>query len=336
MEQKIIFVLLLIILPACPTQSLDYTAGPHSSDPHEGGWIELQGENMISVPSASCLNGSWTPKGDGTLNEAGASIDNGTLNANETANGSWTYPFPEYPSYEENETISGIFWGDRTLADANATLCLSAFSLADFLSALGITNKSINLTPPGPKLQLNETGDAAFSLPGRPMGIYTLYLADNQNHTILSAAPVLVTRNLQPDLPSNLSAGQILPVRLNSSAPAGNYTLAALMLPEESYSSASLALFRNMSVNVTARLTISNQSLDLLSRPKDYEQLLSQILALLPEDSSAAMQESRRANGQLYLLTDQDWHRGKYMLICAIYTSGQGVVALGQSVLEVV
>jgi len=305
MLQKIILMLILIILPS--GQALDYAPGSHASDPQEGGWMELDAKIMVPAPAAG-------------------------------ENGSWTYPFRAYPAYQENESISGTFLGNRSLAGVNASLCISAFGMSDFLSALGILNQSVNLTPQGPQVLLNGTGDAAFRLQGRRMGLYTLYLLDDLNLTVLSAAPLLITRGgLEVELPENLSAGQIIKVGLNASGPAGNYTLAALMLPLDSYSSSTLALFGNGTrENLTAQLTISNQSIQLQGLPEGYEQLLNQILSILPENSSAAVQESPRPQAKLYLLTDPDWQKGKYMLICAIYASGQGIVAIGQSIVEVV
>jgi methanogen extracellular protein (TIGR04279 family) len=270
--------------------------------------MELQGRNMLLTPSAGYENGSWT------------------------------YPFGEYPAYQENETISGTFWGNRSLAGINASPCITAFGASDLLSSLDILNRSINLTCDGLQIRLNGTGDAALQMRGLPMGLYTLYLLDSLNRTVLTAAPILITRGeLEVDLPENLSAGQILPVKLNASGSAGSYTLAALMLPLDSYSSAALWLNGwGTRANLTARLTISNQSLELTGEPEGSEQLLNQILSILPEESSAAVQESERPRAELYLLTDPDWHRGEYMLLCAICASGQGIVAIEQSELEVV
>ena len=298
-------ILLLLLLPGA---AADYTSAPHSSDPREGGWMELEGSNMIQVPAAL-----W-------------------------AEANWTYPFRAYPAYEENESISCTFWGAQGLAGRNASLCISDFGIADLLLSLVILNGSINLSGRVAEIRLNQTGDAAVSLRGQPAGLYNLYLLDELNRTILSASPLLVTESvLDVELPENLSAGQILPVNINSSGPTGNYTLGALILSQQSYRSARLELYSNGTLqNLTAIFTLGNQTMELQYLPKEYEKFLNEILSILPEDSSAAVQESSRPQARLYLLTDPDWQRGKYMLICAVYSSGQGIVAIRQSVIEVV
>jgi methanogen extracellular protein (TIGR04279 family) len=63
---------------------------------------------------------------------------------------------------------------------------------------------------------------------------------------------------------------------------------------------------------------------------------LTRIFEILPENSAAALQESSRPEAQLYMLTDREWKRGKYLLTCAMYSSGRGIVALNQSEVEVV
>lgn len=308
-------ILLLLIL--FPTAALEYSSVPHASDSQEGGWIELVSPNMVKVPAASL--------------------------ARPDAN--WTYPFKSYPVLAENQTIYGTFWGSSPSAGAQPRLCISRFSITNILTSLGIQDNSTNITCNKSWIRLNETGDSRFVLKGVPSGLYILYVADDLNHTILSATPLLVTAgDLKMDLPSKANAGEVLKVGLNFSNQAMNisnqakdYTYAALMIFSEDYERAELQVSSNGTrQSLRANLVFGNGSLQFRGSPNDYRNMLMDIFEVLPENSAAALQESSGPQAQLYMLTDPQWKRGKYLLTCAVYFSGRGIVALNQSEVEVV
>jgi methanogen extracellular protein (TIGR04279 family) len=184
---------------------------------------------------------------------------------------------------------------------------------------------------------LNETGDSRFVLKGIPSGLYILYVAEDLNHTILSATPLLITAgDLKVDLPSKVNAGEVLKVGVNISGQVENNTIAALMISCEDYESAELEVSSNGTRQSLAKLVLGNGSLQFQGLPSDYKQILTGIFEILPENSAAALQESSRPQSQLYMLTDREWKRGMYLLTCAVYSSGRGIVALNQSEVEVV
>jgi methanogen extracellular protein (TIGR04279 family) len=248
----------------------------------------------------------------------------------------WTYPFKFCPVLAENQTIYGAFRSSIPLG-AQPRLCILRFSITDFLTSSGIQVNSTNITCNKSWIRLNETGDSRFVLKGIPSGLYILYVAEDLNHAILSATPLLVTaKDLKLHLPSKVNAGEVLKVGVNISGPIGNYTLAALMISCEDFERARLEVSGKGTDQSSARLVLGNGSLQFQGPPSDYRRILTRIFEILPENSAAALQESSRPEAQLYMLTDREWKRGKYLLTCAMYSSGRGIVALNQSEVEVV
>jgi hypothetical protein len=120
----------------------------------ERSWISLEGNNTIQMPSVGF--------------------------ASQGAN--WTYPFPFFPVYAKNQTISGSILCKAELAGREARVSISTFSMQNLLSALQALDNETATVDSGLPIKLNGTGDARFAIQGVPSGLYTIMVADAQLH----------------------------------------------------------------------------------------------------------------------------------------------------------
>lgn len=309
--------LMMCLLPAVVLAG-DYISIPHSSDLLEGGWIELEGDNMVQVPNLSLIS----------------HLSN------------LTYPISLYPVYSQGQAISGIFRGPESLKGAEVEVSITRFNASSFLSALGILERPVGINERGISLRLNDTGDKDFILPGVPGGFYTVFVRDNGNSTILSAAPLIVTEGeISLDLPERVTAGGALKVGIKShSGGEKNRTYGAIMISRKDYNLSSLSIETNSSTNYSANsstenlsfsMAIGDRSMKASGMPSISTDFLMKILMLLPGNSAASIEESTKPEVELYLLTDSAWEKGNYTLTCAAY-SGKVLDGLKQVTIEVV
>lgn len=305
--------LMLCLLPAVVLAG-DYIATPHSSDLLEGGWIELEGDNMVQVPSLSLIS----------------PISN------------LTYPIIFYPVFSGSQAISGTFRGPDSLKETEVEVSIARFNASDFLSAFGLVERPVSIDEKGISIRLDNTGDGDFVLPGVPGGFYTIFVKDNNNSTILSAAPLIVTEDsISLDLPEKVMAGESLAVGIKSlSGIEKNRTYGAIMISSEDYNLSSLNIATNSSINsgtenLTFSIAIGNRSIQTSGMPSISTEFLMNMLMLLPENSGASMEASTKPEAELYLITDPAWEKGNYTITCAVY-SGKALDGLKQATIEVI
>jgi len=292
----------------------------HNSDPREGGWTTLEGENLMKIPH---------------------------LNAGSEMN--WSYPFDYIPVMMENQSIKGIFWGKSEQAGSSIRVSVSRFDIASFLSAFQLVEARNTTDAEGSRARQNLTGDANFSLGGLPRGMYTIFVLDLNSSSVLSATPLLVTgANLTLSPVGNLTAGDFIKLKVNLSLPDkrmggasavpanASKIFAAIMMSEKDYENSSLTLATNGTrEGLNSTLRLRDKSMQIKGLPVLSSDLLMQILFLLPSNSAAGMQESRQSGTEILLITDPEWEKGEYILTLAAYAPGIGLLAVKQETIEV-
>jgi methanogen extracellular protein (TIGR04279 family) len=310
MRLQILLISLLCLCFAVPAQ--ENASVPSDSDLPEGSWVSLEGNNTIRMPSASF--------------------------ASPGAN--WTYPFPSFPVYVENQTISGSFLGPAGLAGREARVCISGFSIQNLLSALEILDNETPVVGNGTPIRLNETGDASFAIQGVPGGLYTITVADALNSTVLAATPALIAEGgIATEFPKEVTAGDMLQLGIETPPKWGNESriCGAIMVSSQDYATARLSLAANgTEEGLVSTITLCSNSTQVQGMPSISTDLLMKILYMLPQNSAIAMQESTEHSVELYLLTDPTWAKGEYVLTCAVYSPKKGLMGLQQGVVEVV
>ena len=269
---------------------------------HEGTKLTLEDTNQIKMPFLSAsqeMNGTY-------------SMDNIFISA-------------------ENQSLKGTFSGPIAMAGSKIKICILALDIAEFLSPSSAGDNMTNCS--GPSVRLNGTGTARFTVPGVREGIYTLSVVDN-NSSKLTAIPLLITQgNLTMQTQAKVMAGDVLTAKMSTTAE-GNQTriFAGIMISMKDYKNASLHR-----VNGTQNFTLSlgSKSLEIGGMPSLSTDLLMKVMYLLPQNSAVGMQESQNPEADLALITDAQWPKGIYILTCAIYSPGQGLIGLKQEAVEV-
>ncbi len=306
-----------LLLVICMSPLLAWTEetqpAAHSSDSHGGGLIVLEGTNLIKIP---------------------------VLNISQGLN--WSRSFDYLPVYAENQPIKGTFWGPSDRAGSEVRVAISRFNTSDLLSAFrGIESET---EEKGSRAILNSTGEARFSFNGLfSSGMYTVFIFDENTSTVLSRMPLLVTKgNLTLQMPANIKAGDFARFRVNMTL-ADNESInqskifAAILISRKDYENARLILAsKGTEESLNSTLSIGNKSMQMRGLPSLSSELLMQMLYLLPQDSTAGMQESKDSGADILLITDPEWEKGSYILTCGVYASGKGLWGLRQEAVEVI
>lgn len=310
MRSQILIILLLCFCFAVSAQEDASVAG--GRDLSERSWISLEGNNTIQMPSVSF--------------------------ASQGAN--WTYPFPFFPVYAENQTISGSVQCRAELAGRDARVSISAFSMQNLLSALKILDNETAIVNSGLPIKLNGTGDASFALQGVPGGLYTITVADALNSTVIATTPALVVAGeIEMNMSPQVTAGDIL--KLNIKTPSAwekeERDYGAIMISSQDYATARLSLTTNgTEESLLTTIALGNNSMQVQGVPTISTDLLMKILYLLPQNSTVAMQKSSEQDVDLYLFTDPSWAKGEYILTGAVYSPKNGLVGMRQGTIEVI
>lgn len=319
MRSQIPLVLLLCLCSAALAQ--DYAFTPR--DGEDESWIVLEGDNNIQMPKASFSS----------------------LDAN------WTYPFRYFPIYAENQSISGIILCPASLAGKEARICISSFSIFDLLSTFqtqdqNSENETTIMEGNCTHVRLNETGDARFALEGASSGLYTIKAVDALNSTVLAATPTLIAKGeIVMNYSSEIAPGDILPVEIETLPTLGNKNenesesrvYGAIMIPSQDYDTARISLAVNDTVeSLITTIALGNSSTRVQGLPEVSSALLMNILTLLPQNSGVAYQESAEEKVELYIFTESTWAKGEYILTCAVYSQNDGLIGMGQGIVEVV
>jgi len=249
----------------------------------------------------------------------------------------WTYPYQTHPVYDQNRTGSATFFGGRDLADCTVEIWAERFNLSRFLSAVGLLDGPENSTC-GPELlgaiHLNATGDGSFAVPGMPPGIYAIYVADENSSALLSASPLLVAETeMVVETPPQIRPGDLFPVKvgLEDRSPGRHLHYGAFAVSVEDYRRLSLEATGDGTLNGTLITAIWNE--ERLEIEGDLEvgwDLLARLLMIFPQNSAAALEESAEGEVELYMITEEDWEPGRYVLTCLVLSEGD-LVGLNQT-----
>ncbi len=304
---------LIILLCLClEAAAEDYATVPRDESVPEGCWIGLEGNNTIQMPSAgfSCPGANWT------------------------------YPFPFFPVYAKNQTISGSIFCPVALAGFEANVCISNFSISDLLSALTIKENRTAAEGMCSPVQLNGTGDASFALEGAPGGLYTIMVVDAHNSTVFATTPALIAEGeIATNISPKIAAGDVLSLVIETSPAWEGKSMiyGAVMISSQDYATARLNLTTNgTEESLLTTIALGNNSLEIEGMPSISSEFLTKILYMLPQNSTITYQESTKPEAELYLFTDPAWAKGEYILTSAVYSPDEGLMGLRQDRVEVV
>jgi methanogen extracellular protein (TIGR04279 family) len=253
----------------------------------------------------------------------------------------WQYPYDYIPVYSENQTIKGTFVGPSDMNGSKIAVSISGFDVPALLNAYE-GKSGANIGTNALRLALNRSGDASFELNGKSSGMYTIFVMNETNSTILSALPLLVTTAVMSiDAPAKIAAGDVLNLKTNISQE-GNFSriFAAVMISHKYLDNASLGL-NSMNLNngtmnsLNTTLSLGNKSMTVQGLPKISSELLLQLINLLPIDSAVGMQETKANVAEIILITDPTWEKGSYVLISGVYAPGKGLQGLTEKMIEV-
>jgi methanogen extracellular protein (TIGR04279 family) len=247
----------------------------------------------------------------------------------------WTYPYSYYPVYTVGQTISGTYFGPERESGSRVEAFVSTFNFSDFLNGSFAPEKE---GPSRSSITLDSTGDAKFNITGIRSGLYNLFVVDENLSTVLSHCPLLVTpQNVSIDSLPEVRAGDTLNVIVSTSG-TGNQTryYGAVMVSRKDYEGIRLNITSSGGHNLTSAIEWGNRTMQIQGLPSLSSDFVLKLLSMLPENSAVGMQDSTKPEAGFHLITDPEWARGDYILICVAYSSESGMLGMGQKEVEVV
>ena len=188
-------------------------------------------------------------------------------------------------------------------------------------------------------LSLNNSGDGHFAMPGLPSGLYVMLVADPNKLSVLVALPMLVTDgDIYVTSADKAGISDVLETKIKVLAGQENISrkFGAAIVSLETYKAAHINMSSNGSKGgMTSLIRIGNETLNIQGEPKISQELVDEILPILPQDSALAMDESDRSESEMYLIHDGKWKPGKYVLTCGIY-SNKGLGGIRQKIIELI
>jgi len=309
MSLRVLLCLLLAFLS--PTSwAEDNSSLAHTGHPAESGWVEVQGTSLLNIPN---LN-----------------IEEKTV---------WRYPYENIPIYIQNQTIKGVLRSPSGMAGSEVAVSISSFNTSAFLGAFQAKDNSAKILGKVSRLKLNRSGEASFALNKTYNGMYMISVIDENNSTILSALPLLVTPGeMSLDAPAQIMAGDVLTLKANiSAAENASKIFAAIMISRTDYENASVNLNSSgTEEDLNSTISLGNKSVAMRGIPRISSELLMQIIALLPMDSAVGMQETKGEEAEIILITGAQWEKGSYILICGVYSPGRGLLGIKEKMIEVI
>jgi len=209
-------------------------------------------------------------------------------------------------------------------ADANLTgMILAAGSEAEVsLMPISVSRDSGGLKV-SPKTSIvrkfpasEAGGKILFSLGKVVAGGYILEAREANGSVLLGRVPILVQESLKITLPEKISPGDVLPVKVTaSSSGKGNLTVGAIIMPASDYNLTN--------ITVSDKIALGRGDVTAEIKKIDVEDVMN-LLPILPEDCTLTYQLQEGNESTLNLITDADWQKGRYVLICAAYDQSSG------------
>ncbi|MCX6677690.1 MAG: hypothetical protein NTU95_07065 [Methanothrix sp.] len=250
--------------------------------------------------------------------------------------------FNRLPVYSRNQSIIGAFLFPLQGNASNISVCISPFNLSFYLSgyegAHGLREKECAKTSPISNGSTKQSG-TSFQLSSRSSGMYSLNFIDQNKSNALISMPLLITEGqIVLQMQSIVKADEpFIQVKMNTTAPGNQSKLfAAIMVSRKDYENASLGMAKNETTNsIDLNLSLGSKSMQIQGPLKISTELLMNLLPLLPANSAVGLQESTLPGVDLILLTDKPWEKGEYILTCAAYSPGKGLLGIKQSEVEI-
>lgn len=190
-----------------------------------------------------------------------------------------------------------------------------------------------------------KRANLSFSIPSERMaerrsGLYAVYAIDGNQSTIAPAQAFLLTEGeavLQMEDRIHSENSSIKINLMTKGDEKRKRLFAAAIMPRQEYDNASIRLAANESSPWPVfALSSGTRSMEIVANPATARKQLTDMISLLPEDSAVSMQESIKSSVELVLLADGPWKKGKYVVVCAIYSQAAGLEGLEQRIVEVV
>lgn len=257
--------------------------------------------------------------------------------------GNWTYPYDYYSVYTRNQNMSGTFSGTSRLAGSTIGVVVQRLNTSSFQEALRELYKMEALdrseTTGVTSISLNGTGIGHFSIHGLASGLYAFLVVDLKKLSVMSALPVLITDDeISVESPDIAAKGETLKVKIKVLQGQRNISrkYGTAIVSMETYRATSINISGNGSKEMmTSMINIKNESLKIVGEPKISQEMVDQILPILPVDSALALAESNETESEMYLIHEGDWKPGRYVLTCGVY-SKNGLGGIRQKIIEMI
>lgn len=313
MRPAVLMFMIFCVSAALAQNYNNYTIPTYPSK--SGGWLTLEGANEILMPH---------------------------INLN-TPEGNWTYPYDYYPVYARNQSISGTFFGTGLMAGSKINVSIQKLNTSSFQVALRELYKLEVLNSVEPagftSISLNGTGIGHFRIQSGSSGMYALVVMDPKMHSVLSALPMLITDDeISVESPYKAAKGEPLKMKINVLQGQKNISrkFGAAIVSWENYRATRINTSSNWSKEgMTSTISIGNESIKIVGEPRISQEMVDQILPILPADSALAMTGSNDTEAEMYLMHDGDWTPGRYVLTCGVY-SINGLGGIEQNIIEMV
>lgn len=156
----------------------------------------------------------------------------------------------------------------------------------------------------------------SFSLGNIVPGGYILEAREANGSVLLGRVPILVQESLKIALPEKISPGDVLPVKvMANSSGKGSITVGAIVMPAYDYNLTN--------ITVSDKIVFARGDANAEIKKIDVEDVMN-LLPILPEDCTLTYQLQEGNESTLNLITDADWQKGRYVLICAAYDKSSG------------
>ena len=311
----------------------------HTNSTDEGNWIQLENGESVLLPNISFRyeGVNYTNR---TRNGRNVTI---TINP-KLINKTVFYPYKYHQVYTPGKNITAIFYGSTCFANKSAVAHLINITASDMMNVLdealdGNTAPFHDLLDESfcsCSIVLNETGDAKLDL-GRPMaGDYVIVITNrtNKNITIFSATPVPVlkyglTVTVEPLAPQPGDFIDLSVELLNASE--GNYIYGAIIMHENDYRTSIVLQSNGTMPGNGTNLTLNNVMLNKTDITGLDRYKLIDIIEKTTRNASIGFMDTNQTTASLALIIDDNWAVGEYVLLVAVYSPDDGLVALDQT-----
>ena len=239
--------------------------------------------------------------------------------------------------------MSGTFFGTSRMTGSTIGVIVLKLNTSSFQVALRELYKLEALDGVEPagftSISLNGTGIGHFSIHGLASGLYALLVVDLKKLSVMYALPILITDDeMSVESPDIVAKGETLKVKIKVLQGQRNISrkYGTAIVSWETYRATRINAGSNGSKErMTSMISIGNESLKIVGEPNMSQEMVDQILPILPVDSALALAESNETESEMYLIHEGDWKPGRYVLTCCVY-SNNGLGGIRQKIIEMI